>query len=76
MVYNHGREPMSAASGEPTRPRRRAASLRGSRRQVKLADQQCPRCGKHFTLSYWNGRTMVQARCLSCDLKWPLPDVV
>ncbi len=44
--------------------------------QVKLGDQQCPRCRKFFTLSYWSGETLVQARCLSCDLKWPRPDVV
>ena len=36
----------------------------------------CPRCRKFFTTSYWTGETMVQARCLSCDLKWPRPDVV
>jgi len=65
-----------ATASEPPRPRRRAAGARLTRRQVKLGDQRCPRCGKHFTLSYWNGRSLIQARCLSCDLKWPLPDVV
>lgn len=44
--------------------------------QVRLGDQQCPRCQKFFTMSYWRGETLVQARCLSCDLKWPRPDVV
>lgn len=44
--------------------------------QVRLGDQECPRCHKFFTLSYWSGETLVQARCLSCDLKWPRPDVV
>ena len=67
---------MSAVSSEAARARRRSPAVRGARPQVKLGDQRCPRCGKHFTASYWNGRTMVQARCLSCDLKWPLPDVV
>lgn len=45
-------------------------------REVRLGDSECPRCRKHFTASYWSGDVMVQARCLSCDLKWPLPDVV
>jgi hypothetical protein len=67
---------MTTGSGGPGRPRRQGTSARGVRRQVKLGDQRCPRCGKYFTLSYWNGRSMIQARCLSCDLKWPLPDVV
>ena len=44
--------------------------------RVLLGDQQCPRCRKFFTMSYWSGDTLVQARCMSCDLKWPLPDVV
>ncbi len=44
--------------------------------RVLLGDQQCPRCRKFFTVSYWSGEAMVQARCLSCDLKWPRPDVV
>jgi Zn ribbon nucleic-acid-binding protein len=54
-------------------------SLKGSEkppRQVKIGDQECPRCGKTFTLSYWTCDTMIQARCLSCDLTWPRPDVV
>ncbi len=44
--------------------------------RVLSGDQQCPRCQKFFTMSYWSGESMVQARCLSCDLKWPRPDVV
>jgi hypothetical protein len=45
-------------------------------REVRMGDSECPRCRKFFTASYWSGGVMVQARCLSCDLKWPLPDVV
>jgi hypothetical protein len=45
-------------------------------REVRLGEPECPRCHKQFTASYWSGGVMVQARCLSCDLKWPLPDVV
>lgn len=45
-------------------------------REVRMGDSECPRCRKYFTASYWSGGVMVQARCLSCDLKWPLPDVV
>ncbi len=52
------------------------ASAEANEHRVLLGDQQCPRCKKYFTASYWNGETMVQARCLSCDLKWPRPDVV
>jgi len=48
----------------------------GEAGKVTLGDQQCPRCRKFFTMSYWNGTTLVQARCMSCDLKWPRPDVV
>ncbi len=50
------------------------ASAKGQR--VLLGDQICPRCRKYFTASYWSGETLIQARCLSCDLKWPRPDVV
>jgi Zn ribbon nucleic-acid-binding protein len=46
------------------------------KREVRLGDKECPRCHKSFTVSYWSGQTLVQARCLSCDLKWPRPDVV
>ena len=45
-------------------------------REVRVGDQQCPRCHENFTLSYWADGVLVQARCLSCDLKWPLPNVV
>ena len=41
-----------------------------------MGESECPRCRKNFTASYWSGGVMIQARCLSCDLKWPLPDVV
>ena len=44
--------------------------------QIKVGDLECPRCKKSFTMSYWRGGQLVQARCLSCDLKWPRPDVV
>ena len=44
--------------------------------RVRLGDLQCPRCKKTFTATYWNGEQLIQARCLSCDLKWPRPDVV
>ncbi len=47
-----------------------------SGREVRMGELACPRCRKNFTASYWSGGVMVQARCLSCDLKWPLPDVV
>jgi len=46
------------------------------RREVRAGQEQCPRCHGYFTLSYWVDGAMVQARCLNCDLKWPLPDVV
>ena len=46
------------------------------RREVRLGDQECPRCHESFTVSYWSGDVLVQARCLSCELKWPLPNVV
>jgi Zn ribbon nucleic-acid-binding protein len=46
------------------------------RREVRTGDQECPRCHESFTVSYWVDGTMVQARCLSCELKWPLPNVV
>jgi NMD protein affecting ribosome stability and mRNA decay len=47
-----------------------------SKHEVLLGDQACPRCRKFFTVSYWSDGSLVQARCLSCDLKWPRPDVV
>jgi hypothetical protein len=43
---------------------------------INLGDLECPRCKKSFTVSYWSGEELIQARCLSCDLKWPRPDVV
>jgi Zn ribbon nucleic-acid-binding protein len=46
------------------------------RREVRLGDQECPRCHESFTISYWSGESLIQARCLSCELKWPLPNVV
>jgi Zn ribbon nucleic-acid-binding protein len=58
---------MTAPQMEP-RPERR--------REVRLGDQECPRCHESFTLSYWSDGVLVQARCLSCELKWPLPNVV
>jgi Zn ribbon nucleic-acid-binding protein len=66
---------MTASFQEPARARPRE-STEEPRRHVEIGDQECPRCGKTFTLSYWTGDTMIQARCLSCDLKWPRPDVV
>ena len=56
-----------APTGDPTQAKEH---------RVLLGDQMCPRCRKFFTMSYWSGKTLVQARCLSCDLKWPRPDVV
>jgi hypothetical protein len=53
-----------------------AGAAQGAEHRVSLGDQACPRCHKYFTVSYWSGETLVQARCLSCDLKWPRPDVV
>jgi Zn ribbon nucleic-acid-binding protein len=47
-----------------------------SSHEIKIGDLECPRCKKTFTMSYWRGSQLVQARCLSCDLKWPRPDVV
>jgi Zn ribbon nucleic-acid-binding protein len=47
-----------------------------TRREMRLGDQQCPRCHENFTVSYWSEGVLIQARCLSCDLKWPLPHVV
>lgn len=63
------------SAGRPERGREPGVGAEPAH-QVRLGDQQCPRCGKFFTLSYWSGEILVQARCLSCDLKWPRPDVV
>ena len=62
-----GQRDEEVRTGTPAQPKKH---------RVLLGDQQCPRCQKFFTMSYWSGETMVQARCLSCDLKWPRPDVV
>ncbi len=62
---------MSEPAANPPVP----SGERGDRRVV-VADQQCPRCHEWFTLSYWNGDFLIQARCFSCDLRWPRPDVV
>jgi len=45
-------------------------------REVHLGDLECPRCHESFTVSYWLDGVLIQARCLSCELKWPLPRVV
>lgn len=47
-----------------------------ARKEVRLGDLECPRCHETFTVSYWLGASLIQARCLSCELKWPLPNVV
>lgn len=54
----------------------KGASTAEEAHRVHLGDLQCPRCKKSFTASYWSGKQLIQARCLSCDLKWPRPDVV
>lgn len=54
----------------------RPESEASKRRDVRLGDQECPRCHETFTASYWANGKLVQARCLSCDLRWPLPGVV
>ena len=46
------------------------------RREMRMGDQECPRCHETFTVSYWSNGMLIQARCLSCDLRWPLPHVV
>jgi hypothetical protein len=66
----HLEERMEAGNGKDRAP---AAS---AEREVRTGGLECPRCHKSFTASYWAGGVMIQARCLSCDLKWPLPDVV
>jgi hypothetical protein len=62
------REPTPTTPGEPEQDTRDT--------QVLLGDQECPRCHATFTVSYHVDGVLVQARCLSCDLKWPLPYVV
>ena len=65
---------MNASEGSDGKDRPAAAPPRP--REVRMGELECPRCHKNFTASYWSGEMLVQARCLSCDLKWPLPDVV
>jgi hypothetical protein len=62
---------MDAPDGKDDRP-----AATGHVREVRMGEPQCTRCRKYFTASYWSDGVMVQARCLSCDLKWPLPDLV
>lgn len=45
-------------------------------REVRTGNLECPRCHESFTVSYYINGELVQARCLSCELKWPLPNVV
>jgi Zn ribbon nucleic-acid-binding protein len=63
---------MPGKAGESQRERPSAAKSH----QIKVGDLECPRCKKNFTMSYWRGDQLIQARCLSCDLKWPRPDMV
>ena len=46
------------------------------KREVRVGDQECPRCKESFTISYWSDGALIQAKCLSCEMKWPLPRVV
>jgi len=46
------------------------------KREVRVGDQECPRCKESFTISYWSDDNLIQAKCLSCEMKWPLPRVV
>jgi len=70
--------PMYNASGElvTTMPEAKDEPKARPPREVRMGESECPRCRKSFTASYWSGDVMIQARCLSCDLKWPLTDVV
>lgn len=61
---------------EASESSRQATAAAERPREVRMGEPECPRCRKSFTASYWSAGVMVQARCLSCDLKWPLPDVV
>ncbi len=63
-------------SGRGDEEARPDGAVSSEEHRVELGDQMCPRCHKFFTMSYWSGQTLVQVRCLSCDLKWPRPDVV
>ena len=51
-------------------------SQSGPKREVRVGDQECPRCKESFTISYWSDGALIQAKCLSCEMKWPLPRVV
>lgn len=64
---------MTANAGESHRERPAGGALM---HKINVGDLECPRCKKSFTMSYWRGDQLIQARCLSCDLKWPRPDVV
>jgi Zn ribbon nucleic-acid-binding protein len=61
---------------QPLRSPGESSSSEPKSHQIKAGDLECPRCKKNFTMSYWRGEQLIQARCLSCDLKWPRPDVV
>jgi Zn ribbon nucleic-acid-binding protein len=63
-------------AGEAGGTRRETPESGAQSHQIKVGDLECPRCKKSFTMSYWRGDQLIQARCLSCDLKWPRPDVV
>jgi len=63
-------------AGEAGGNRRKTPEGGAQSHQIKVGDLGCPRCKKSFTMSYWRGGQLIQARCLSCDLKWPRPDVV
>ena len=51
-------------------------SKKEPQREVRVGDQECPRCKESFTISYWSDGALIQAKCLSCEMKWPLPRVV
>ena len=57
-------------------PEQTSAPASAATKRVVVGDQQCPRCHEWFTMSYWNGDFLIQARCFSCELRWPRPDVV
>ena len=63
-------------AGKAGESREEKPVLKAQSHQIKVGDLECPRCKKTFTMSYWRGDQLIQARCLSCDLKWPRPDVV
>jgi Zn ribbon nucleic-acid-binding protein len=63
-------------AGNADESRQEKPAVRAQSPKIKVGDLECPRCKKTFTMSYWRGDQLIQARCLSCDLKWPRPDVV